>query len=465
MGVDLSFVVTPSWKQPLLKRRQLICSYPRPHLLVSILPFHPPPLHLRFVDISSDTTLNSKAMSLTLWFQPHHENARNLKLLVVAAFANVPVTVKACEYGRENETEEYRRNCSPCCRYPVLQTEDGCIFESNAIVRHIARLDKSGSFLYGRTPFEGSQVDMWLDFAATELDTAAKPFGLNIYRGVPIPADAMDSVHEVFGGLETWLETRTFLVGERLTVADICVAFALQFHYRANAAEGEALTKKYRNVYRLYNTVMQQPKTVEVLKSQGATFGPVKAKKAEQQAPKAEKAPKPAPKDDDDDDVPKEKKKPNPLDELPPSPFVLDAFKREYSNNDTRTVAAPYFFQNYDAAGYTSFWCRYKYNEDNKMQFMTANLVRGWFQRMEHTRKYAFGVALIIGEEKKHDIVALWVFRGKGMPEIVKDVEDTELFDWEEIPDVSAQRERITDYLCWEGPTIPKPVLEGRVFK
>ncbi|KAF8296592.1 hypothetical protein TcYC6_0086440 [Trypanosoma cruzi] len=99
------------------------------------------------------------------------------------------------------------------------------------------------------------------------------------------------------------------------------------------------------------------------------------------------------------------------------------------------------------------------------MQFMTANLIRGWFQRMEHVRKYLLGVALIIGEERRHDIVALCVFRGRGMPAIVEDVEDTELFDWEEVADVAAQRERITDYLCCKGPTIPRPVLEGRVLR
>ncbi|PWV17869.1 putative elongation factor 1-gamma (EF-1-gamma) [Trypanosoma cruzi] len=411
-------------------------------------------------------------MSLTLWSGVNPENARTHKLLAAAALANVAVTLKACEYGRENETAEYCRNCSPCGRYPVLQTEEGCVFESNAILRHIARLDRSGGFLYGRTPLEGSQVDMWLDFSATELDAASAPFVHHAFRGEPLPANAMDRVHEVLRALEAWLETRTFLVGERMTVADVAVAFALQWHYRLNGAEGEALTKKYRNAYRLYNTVMQQPKTVEVLRSQGATFGPVKAERKGKDAAapaRAEKKPKAAAAAADgaeeEDEAPREKKKPNPLDELPPSPFVLDAFKREYSNTDTRTVAAPYFFQHYDAAGYTTFWCRYKYNEDNKMQFMTANLIRGWFQRMEHVRKYAFGVALIIGEERRHDIVALWVFRGRGMPAIVEDVEDTELFDWEEVADVAAQRERITDYLCWEGPTIPRPVLEGRVFK
>ncbi|KAF8285016.1 hypothetical protein TcYC6_0033450 [Trypanosoma cruzi] len=61
-----------------------------------------------------------------------------------------------------------------------------------------------------------------------------------------------------------------------------------------------------------------------------------------------------------------------------------------------------------------------------------------------------------------HDIVALWVFRGRAMPAIVEDVEDTELFDWEEVADVAAQREsasrtncagraRRSRGLCWRG--------------
>ncbi|KAF8283373.1 hypothetical protein TcYC6_0015280 [Trypanosoma cruzi] len=139
---------------------------------------------------------------------------------------------------------------------------------------------------------------MWLDFSATELDAASEPFVHHAFRGEPLPANAMDRVHEVLRALEAWLETRTFLVGERMTVADVAVAFALQWHYRLNGAEGEALTKKkYRNAYRLYNTVMQQPKTVEVLRSQGATFGPVKAERKGKDAAapaRAEKKPKAA---------------------------------------------------------------------------------------------------------------------------------------------------------------------------
>lgn len=406
----------------------------------------------------------------------HPVNIRAQKIHAAASFAGVPIELKKIELGKDNEEPAYLRNCHPLGRQPVLQTDDGYLFESNAIVRYFARLDRSNSNLYGRSAYENAQVDMWLDFAATEVDASAYVFVAQYFRGVPVTQEQADKVNEVMCGLENWLETRTFLVGERLSVADIVVAFSLQWVFHVNL-DGDALSKKFKNAFRLYNTVMQQPKVVEVLKAHGSTFGAAKkaeepkkeAKKEEKKEAKKEEK-KPAKKDDDEEDdgmdgEAQEKKKPNPLDLLPPSSFVLDAFKREYSNTDTRTVAAPYFFANFDAAGFSAFWCKYKYNEDNKMQFMTANLVRGWFQRMEHTRKYAFGVSLIIGEEKKHEIVAFWVFRGKGLPECVKEVEDTELFDWEEIPDINAEKAKITDYLCWEGPTIGLPVLEGRCFK
>ncbi|RNC35051.1 elongation factor 1-gamma (EF-1-gamma) [Trypanosoma cruzi] len=71
---------------------------------------------------------------------------------------------------------------------------------------------------------------------------------------------------------------------------------------------------------------------------------------------------------------------------------------------------------------------RFNY-KDEKMRRMTANLVRVWSQCMEHVRQYLLGVALMIVEERRHDIVALCVLRGRGMPAIVRDVEDTELLD------------------------------------
>jgi elongation factor 1-gamma len=63
-------------------------------------------------------------------------------------------------------------------------------------------------------------------------------------------------------------------------------------------------------------------------------------------------------------------------------------------------------------------------------------------------------------------VTCFWIFRGKGLPEIVREVDDTELFYWTEIPDIQAEKAKITDYLAWDGETFAKnPVLEGRAFK
>ncbi|RNC42099.1 putative elongation factor 1-gamma (EF-1-gamma) [Trypanosoma cruzi] len=56
------------------------------------------------------------------------------------------------------------------------------------------------------------------------------------------------------------------------------------------------------------------------------------------------------------------------------------------------------------------------------------------------------------GEVAARHCGAVCVVCGRGMAAIVRDVEDTELFDWEEdVAYVAAQRERMKDCLCWRG--------------
>jgi elongation factor 1-gamma len=407
-------------------------------------------------------------------------NARISQLCIAAKLAGLEVELPASfQMNVDNETESFVKNFSPAMRTPVAQTEEGAIFESGAILRYIARAgEKTNKTLYGRTAFEHTQVDSWVDYAAFELATPGFSFIAANAFGRPLDAAAAESnkakLTEGLTGLETWLETRTFLVGERLTIADITMVAYLDgvLNYAGAAIATEIF--KLKNVMRHYHTVFAVPQFGEGLRMVGhdgfPAEKPKEEKKAEAPKPKEEKKKeeKPAAANDDDGEPLMEEgpKKKNPLDALPPSTMVLDAWKREYSNNDTRTKAAPWFFENFDSTGYSAYWCKYKYNSDLKMQFMTANLVRGWFQRMEGNRKYAFGCVLIVGEEGNHEIRGFWIFRGQPpLPECILDVEDTELFEWTHIPDVKAEKEAITDYLCWEGPTIDKPVMEGRTFK
>lgn len=147
--------------------------------------------------------------------------------------------------------------------------------------------------------------------------------------------------------LETHLSTRTFLVGERITLADITVASIIQLVVTITA--DAAVRAKLINTVRFLETIVHQPKLE-------AIFGPVEyVEKAPQYVPpkkEKEKAPAPAPvpkekkekekpkkaDDDEEDDnlVPEEPKAKNPLDLLPKSTFNLEDWKRAYSNKDTR---------------------------------------------------------------------------------------------------------------------------------
>ncbi|RNC51712.1 elongation factor 1-gamma (EF-1-gamma) [Trypanosoma cruzi] len=99
------------------------------------------------------------------------------------------------------------------------------------------------------------------------------------------------------------------------------------------------------------------------------------------------------------------------------------------------------------------------------MQCVTANLIGILLQRMEHVRQYALGVALMIGEERRHDIVALCVLWRPGH------AGDCEGRGGHGAVGLGGGGGRCGaagahDGLpVLEGPTIPRPVLEGRVLK
>jgi elongation factor 1-gamma len=187
--------------------------------------------------------------------------------------------------------------------------------------------------------------------------------------------------------------------------------------------------------------------------------------------PEAKKAEKKAAKKDDDDeeeeeDAPAPKSK-NALDLLPKSNFALDEFKREFSNKPL-DEALDFFYKNFDAAGYTLWFSKYKYNDELSKIFMSTNLINGMYQRMEGMRKYAFGVNSVFGEDGKNEISGFWVFRGTGdtLPQSQLDVDDSAHYEWTKIDwsNIEAAKPQIRAYL--NGDDIEgKPYADGKTFK
>ena len=153
-----------------------------------------------------------------------------------------------------------------------------------------------------------------------------------------------------FNTLEKVLETRTFLVGERLTIGDVHVAAV--FLLAAKWYLDKTNIAQFPSVVRFVETILNQPQIAQFWNIQWpekvATYTPPpkdtkkkeeKPKPAPSEKPKKVEKPKvkePEP-DEEDDLVPKEEPKPkSPLDSLPKSTFNLEDWKRAYSNKDTK---------------------------------------------------------------------------------------------------------------------------------
>jgi len=274
------------------------------------------------------------------------------------------------------------------------------------------------------------------------------------------------------------LTHHTFLVGERISLADIVVAAAL---YRLYKMVFEPTYRKaFPNVTRWYLTVVNQPNVKSVIGevelcekmavAEPSAHAPAPQKAAE---PKPKQQPKKKASEEeeaDDDDVheeKKEKKGSNPLDLLPPSKINLDEWKRTYSNNDARQVALPWFWDHLDD-GWSIWFSDYKYNNECTKLFMTNNLVGGWMQRLDKFRKYGFGSVLIFGEEPNLQVAGCWLVRGQETPAELKESDDYEHHTWRKA-DLSNAKDKsaVEDFWAWNGQFEGRPSFndQGKVFK
>lgn len=125
---------------------------------------------------------------------------------------------------------------NPFGTVPVAFSLDGTvgIFESNSIMRTVARLGADPHPLYGRDAYEASRIDSFLDVSLV-FATSSQQY-LFALRDKVIGKDIYDRTRESFatylGGLEVALASgRDSLSGDGISLADICFACELAlFH-------------------------------------------------------------------------------------------------------------------------------------------------------------------------------------------------------------------------------------------
>jgi len=292
---------------------------------------------------------------------------------------------------------------------------------------------------------------------------------------------AKGDIRKVLEILNHHFNDRTYLVGERLSLADIVVATSLHRLYERVLDSG--FRKLFVNTNRWFTTVVNQPEYLAVAgpttlatKMEAAPKADIseevkqekpKVEKPKQEKPKVEK-PKETEEDLDDDGVPQEPKKKSLLDSLPPSKLVFDEWKRTYSNEETRPTALPWLWKNFDKEGYSFWQSEYKFNSELVKTFMTANLVSGFLQRLDKLRKYAFGSMIIFGEDGSLEVSGVWMFRGLNVPEEMTECDDAEVYNWKKLNHEEPEiKELIEDFFAWDGKFggRTKQFNQGKIYK
>lgn len=396
---------------------------------------------------------------------------RAIKVQVVASFCNLKLNTPHFEIGKDDKTEEFLR-LSPLGRVPVLVTPHGHLFESNAIIKYLSNIRKEHNLL-GNGTFEEAEVNMWIDFNTYELEIPICCYVLNKHC-----EKSLQHIKDSFNCLDKHLLYNQFMVGHNITLADICICVIINFALKSEKLE-VSLLKKYRNLYRLFETVTNQKPFKFVFSESTGKKGQEKAKKNEKVAQdKKKKNVSKNDNDDDDDDEgdiyedelkEKKPKKVNPLDLLPPSSFNLDEWKYKFSNEkDLLNVAMPHFWKVYDKNGWSLYYMKYDKLEDEcTISFVASNMASGFLQRIENNfSKYSFAVVSVLGENKNFDIEGVWLFRGTEIPFEMKDHPSFEYHKFEKLDvDNADHKKKIEEYWCSKEVIDKRPVVDRKVWK
>ncbi|KAJ1897508.1 Elongation factor 1-gamma, partial [Kickxella alabastrina] len=185
-------------------------------------------------------------------------NFRNYKARIVAQYLGVEInTTPDFQMGVDNKTPEYLAKF-PAGKAPTFEGADGfTVTDSNVIAYYIASKTGSGSTLLGQTAEETAEILQYIlfaeaDFMPTALGTMGPLLGFTKFFK-PAHQQAEEQFFRFIDVMNSLLINRTFLVGERLTIADVIVACDLMMAYKLYLTSEDR--KKYRNLTRYFKTI------------------------------------------------------------------------------------------------------------------------------------------------------------------------------------------------------------------
>lgn len=380
--------------------------------------------------------------------------------------------------------------CAFILQVPAFETSDGkFLLESNAIAYYVANEQ-----LRGNTDLEKAQVLQWSNFADNEILPSSCAWVFPLLGIMPYNKNNVERArHDIEAALTVLnqhLLANTYLVGERITLADIIVFSNLVNLYQYVLEP--TVRQPFGNVTRWFTTILNQPQVKAVVKNvtlsteaivfdpkkyaefQGKTgsAAPAAAKPAKEKKEKPAAAKKEAEPVEELDEaelaLAAEPKSKDPFDLMPKGTFNMDDFKRSYSNED-ESVSIPYFWSKFDAENYSIWYGEYKYNEELTKVFMSCNLIGGMYQRLDKMRKQAFASVCLFGEDNNSTISGVWVWRGQELAfPLSPDWQiDYDCYAWKKLDAASDETKALVkQYFAWTGTDKEgRKFNQGKIFK
>ena len=159
---------------------------------------------------------------------------------------------------------------SPTITLPYLETEKGNISQSAAIEYYIC--SKYNPELLGQNLLEKAKVNQWIEFANCEIARSAKAIIYPIFGWAKYDKEKADkengNIKNYLKILNTLLENNKYILGDKITLADIALFRHLRFFMMFHFPEGMRKSL-FPKVTSWFQEIMNSP---EAIKAYGRTF-------------------------------------------------------------------------------------------------------------------------------------------------------------------------------------------------
>ena len=332
------------------------------------------------------------------------------------------------------ETRNKYSSKTPTTTLPFLETGKGNISETNAILIYLAQKYKKD--LLGQNIFENAKINQWIEFACSEINNSQKSIIYPIFGWKEFCKDSFnkenDKIKEFFKKIENELENKNYLVGNRLTLADIVLFRYLRFFMMFIFADGYR-NNILKNTTKWFSNIMQ---TNEAIKAYGRTIlckTPIKPvmnninKNRINEKKNYQKKDEKIEKKKEVVIINEKSSEKQDLNLRPRSEFNLDEFKKNFFNCRNKEEELKKFWGEFNTEDFSLWWLEYQCSPEEEKNLSDAKKVKNSFlQKLDNLKKESFAVHGVYGTEGNYKIRGVWLWKGKDVP---KQLEQSDYFD------------------------------------